>query len=75
MELLEKTMMNYLNQSFLPAIGITELMFQVYRSGILTKDQRKQLKDLFLYHNLTEEDTTAINRLIHAIRRGWLKMV
>lgn len=50
-------------------------MFQVYRSGILTKDQRKQLKDLFLYHNLTEEDTTAINRLIHAIRRGWLKMV
>ena len=75
MELLEKTIMNYINQSFLPEMVITELVFQVYRSGILTKDQRKQLKDLFLYHNLTEEDTTAINRLIHAIRRGWLKMV
>ncbi|MCL2927459.1 MAG: hypothetical protein O4751_16265 [Trichodesmium sp. St2_bin6] len=67
--------MNYINQSFLPEMVITELVFQVYRSGILTQDQRKQLKDLFLYHNLTEEDTTAINRLIHAIRRGWLKMV
>ena len=75
MELLEKTIMNYINQSFLPEMVITELVFQVYRSGILTQDQRKQLKDLFLYHNLTEEDTTAINRLIHAIRRGWLKMV
>ncbi|MGK7921491.1 MAG: hypothetical protein AB4080_15935 [Trichodesmium sp.] len=66
--------MDYLPQTFLPEVIITELVFQVYRSGILTQDQRKQLRNLFLYHNLSEEDTTAINRLIHAIRRGWLKM-
>ena len=67
--------MDYLNQAFLPEVIITELVFQVYRSGILTQVQRKQIKNLFLYHNLSEEDTTAINRLLHAIRRGWLKVV
>ncbi len=66
--------MDYLNQAFLPEVIITELVFQVYRSGILTQEQRKQLRNLFLYHNLSEEDTTAINRLLHAIRRGWLKI-
>ncbi|MGD1703651.1 hypothetical protein [Dapis sp. BLCC M229] len=66
--------MDYLHQAFLPEVIITELVFQVYRSGILTQEQRKQLRNLFLYHNLSEEDTTAINRLLHAIRRGWLKM-
>ncbi|MGD1714158.1 hypothetical protein ACP6PL_14745 [Dapis sp. BLCC M126] len=66
--------MDYLHQAFLPEVIITELVFQVYRSGILTQEQRQQLRNLFLYHNLSEEDTTAINRLLHAIRRGWLKM-
>ncbi|MDJ0517973.1 MAG: hypothetical protein QNJ74_17555 [Trichodesmium sp. MO_231.B1] len=66
--------MDYLHQAFLPEVIITELVFQVYRSGILTQEQRKQLRNLFLYHNLSEEDTTAINRLLHAIRRGWLKI-
>ncbi|NEN88458.1 MAG: hypothetical protein F6K48_05775 [Okeania sp. SIO3H1] len=64
--------MNY--QNLLPEVIIAELVFQVYRSGILTLEHRKQLRSLFLYHNLTEEDTTAINRLLHAIRRGWLKV-
>ncbi len=67
--------MDYLHQDVLPEVIITELVFQVYRSGILTHEQRKQLKNLFLYHNLSEEDTTAINRLLHAIRRGWLRIV
>ncbi|MGB3508544.1 MAG: hypothetical protein WBA93_04755 [Microcoleaceae cyanobacterium] len=61
-------------QTLLPEVIIAELVFQVYRSGILTQEHRKQLRNLFLYHNLTEEDTTAINRLFHAIRRGWLRM-
>ncbi len=66
--------MDYLHRAFVPEVIITELVFQVYRSGILTQEQRKQLRNLFLYHNLSEEDTTAINRLFHAIRRGWLKI-
>ena len=64
--------MNY--QTLLPEVIIAELVFQVYRSGILTTEHRKQLKSLFLYHHLSEEDTTAINRLFHAVRRGWLSI-
>ena len=64
--------MNY--QTLLPEVIIAELVFQVYRTGILTLEHRKQLRNLFLYHNLSEEDTTAINRLLHAIRRGWLRI-
>lgn len=64
--------MNY--QTLLPEVIIAELVFQVYQSGILTQEHRKQLRNLFLYHNLTEEDTTAINRLFHALRRGWLRI-
>jgi hypothetical protein len=39
--------MDYLHQAFLPEVIITELVFQVYRSGILTHEQRKQLKTYF----------------------------
>ncbi|MDJ0554755.1 MAG: hypothetical protein QNJ68_10000 [Microcoleaceae cyanobacterium MO_207.B10] len=61
-------------QVLLPEVIIAELVFQVYRSGILTQEHRKQLRNLFLNYNLTEEDTTAINRIFHAIRRGWLRI-
>ncbi|MEB3339797.1 hypothetical protein [Okeania sp.] len=66
--------MGYSHQTLLPEVVITDLVFQVYRSGILTREQRKQLRSLFLHHSLSEEDTTAINRLLHAVRRGWFKV-
>jgi hypothetical protein len=62
-------------QALLPEYTIAELVFQVYRSGFLTTEHRKQLRSLFLDYDLSEEDTTAINRLLHAVRRGWLKVV
>ena len=61
-------------QVLLPEYTIAEMVFQVYRSGFLTTEHRKQLRNLFLEYDLSEEDTTAINRLLHAVRRGWLKM-
>ncbi|NEP46488.1 MULTISPECIES: hypothetical protein [unclassified Okeania] len=60
--------MNY--QTLLPEVIIADLVFQVYGFGILTKEHRKQLRNLFLYHNWSEEDTTAINRLLYGVRRG-----
>lgn len=65
----------YYSQDFLPEVTVTELIFQVYQSGILTQEHRKKIKNLFLYHNLSEEDNTSINRLLRAIRCGWLKML
>ncbi|MDY6805575.1 MAG: hypothetical protein SXA11_17435 [Cyanobacteriota bacterium] len=62
-------------EALLPEYTIAELVFQVYHSGFLTTEHRKQLRSLFLDYELSEEDTTAINRLLHAVRRGWLEVV
>lgn len=62
-------------QTLLPQFTIAELVFQVYHSGLLTQTHRKQLRTVLLNDCLSEEDQTAINRLLHAVRRGWLKVV
>lgn len=62
-------------QTLLPQFTIAELVFQVYHSGLLTPTHRQQLKTALLNDCLTEEDQIAINRLLHAVRRGWLKVV
>lgn len=62
-------------QALLPQFTIAELVFQVYHSGLLTRNHRQQLRNALLEQALTEEDQTAINRLLHAVRRGWLKVV
>ena len=64
-----------MTQTLLPQLTIAELVFQVYHSGLLTRTHRKQLRTVLLSDCLTEEDQTAINRLLHAVRRGWLKVV
>ncbi|MFM9268444.1 hypothetical protein [Tychonema sp. BBK16] len=64
-----------MTQTLLPQFTIAELVFQVYHSGLLTQTHRKQLREVLLNDCLTEEDQTAINRLLHAVRRGWLKVV
>jgi len=63
-----------MTQTFLTQFTIAELVFQVYHSGLLTPTNRQQLKTALLNDCLTEEDQTAINRLLHAVRRGWLKI-
>ena|GEM_PF-740603 len=72
-EFKKKQMMK--TQTLLPQFTIAELVFQVYHSGLLTPTHRQQLKTALLNDCLTEEDQTAINRLLHAVRRGWLKVV
>jgi hypothetical protein len=62
-------------QTLLPQFTIAELVFQVYHSGLLTHTHRQQLRTVLLNDCLSEEDQTAINRLLHAVRRGWLKVV
>lgn len=64
-----------ITQTFLPQFTIAELVFQLYHSGLLTPNHREQLKTVLLNDCLSEEDQTAINRLLHAVRRGWLKVV
>ncbi|MBE9122030.1 hypothetical protein IQ269_14750 [Tychonema sp. LEGE 07199] len=64
-----------MTQTLLTQSSIAELVFQVYHSGLLTPTHRRQLQTALLNDRLSEEDQTAINRLLHAVRRGWLKVV
>lgn len=54
---------------------IAELFYQVCQAGHLTRRDRQQIMSAFLSEALTEEEKAAINRLVHAVRRGWLKVL
>ncbi|MDY6936235.1 MAG: hypothetical protein SWY16_01105 [Cyanobacteriota bacterium] len=50
----------------------SDVFFQIWCSGRITKDHRSELKSAFLRDRLGEEDKAAVDRMLHAIRRGWL---
>jgi hypothetical protein len=58
-----------------PEFSIADLFFQAYRSERLTLTHRQHLKTAILESNLSQEDQTAVDRLLHAVRRGWLQVV
>ncbi|AFY80014.1 hypothetical protein [Oscillatoria acuminata] len=62
------------SQSLIPPSNFSELFFQIYWSGRLTLEHRNYLKTTLLQESLTEEEQRAIDRLIYAVRRGWLKL-
>lgn len=61
-------------EAAIPQLNIAELFFQVYRYGSLNRDHRQQLKFILLKESISEEEQTAIDRLLYAVRRGWLKI-
>ncbi|MEG3894155.1 MULTISPECIES: hypothetical protein [unclassified Microcoleus] len=52
---------------------IAELFYQVTHSGNLTRSQSHGLRAL-CQSALCEDDRDAVNRLLHAIRRGWIEI-
>lgn len=65
-------MQAYIMDSHCP---IAELFYQVCQAGHLTRSDRQQIMSAFLSDALTDEEKAAINRLVHAVRRGWLKVL
>lgn len=53
--------------------AIAELFYQVSHSGNLTRKDSHGLRAL-CESTLTEDDRDAVNRLLHAIRRGWVRI-
>ena len=51
---------------------ISEIFFQIWCSGRITRTDRHGLKSALLEEVLDQEDQAAIDRLLHAVRRGWL---
>lgn len=54
---------------------VAELVFQVCRTGRINSNHRQLLRSFLLQDCLTEEDHTAIDRLLYAVRRGWLQVI
>ena len=54
---------------------VAELVFQVCRTGRINYNHRQLLRSFLLQDNLSEEDHTAIDRLLYAVRRGWLQVI
>jgi len=52
---------------------LAEVFFQIYQQGRLALDHRQYLRETLLKESVSEEEQTAINRLLYAVRRGWLK--
>lgn len=53
---------------------MAELVFQACHTGVLTPENRKQLQSVLLQPFVSEEERSAIDRLLYAIRRGWLSL-
>ncbi|MEG4390923.1 hypothetical protein [Microcoleus sp. BROC3] len=53
--------------------AIAELFYQVTHSGNLTRTQSHRLRAI-CESALSAEDRDAVNRLLHAIRRGWVRI-
>jgi hypothetical protein len=55
-------------------LTISEIFCQIWRSGKITYLERWGLMSALLKDSLTEDEMDAINRLLHAVRRGWLRI-
>ncbi|MBD1937415.1 hypothetical protein [Microcoleus sp. FACHB-68] len=58
--------------SALPQFSLTELSFEVWETGKLKVCQREEIRAILLTDCISTQDYRLINRLLYAVRRGWL---
>lgn len=57
-------------------VSLEDLYAQIWKTGYLTQTQQQQLKSMrSLDKRMTSGERETIDRLMHAIRRGWLKVI
>lgn len=54
---------------------IAEQFSEIYRTGRMTMQDLNSIESLQSWDILDEEDKNIIDRLLHAVRRGWLEVV
>ena len=54
--------------------SIAEVFSEVWDSGEITRHERKELQSGLLKGDLSNDDYAAIDRLVHAVKRGWLSL-
>ena len=63
------------NQVYLLPSALLEIFAQATASGRITLADRYGLMAAVLDNSLSEEEQRMVNRLLYAIRRGWLEIV
>ena len=53
---------------------VAELFYRVSHSGNMTSTESRGLMRALCESALSDEDRDAVNRLLHAIRRGWVRI-
>ncbi len=61
-------------KSFNSELTLAEVFFQVYQQGKIDRNHRQYLRATLLNEQISQEEQTAINRLLYAVRRGWLQV-
>ena len=71
---LPKIYMRLLNIS--PTKSVLEEVFnQVISTNVITRDERKRLRNVLSVNYLDDDEYILINRLVERIRSGWVKLV
>ena len=55
--------------------AISETIVRVWNTRSVTRSERQTLMDALLDYRIGSEEKAAIDRLLHAIRRGWLQLM
>lgn len=53
---------------------ISEIFYQIWQTGHITPRHRWGLMSALMQDSLTQDERDAIDRLLHAVRRGWLRL-
>ncbi|HEY9807927.1 MAG TPA: hypothetical protein V6D13_01180 [Halomicronema sp.] len=54
--------------------SLSELFANVWKQGIMTTSNRQSIKTALLNGSLSESELRIINRMLYAVRRGWLSI-
>jgi len=54
---------------------LEEVFNQVISTNVITRDERKRLRNVLSVNYLDDDEYILINRLVERIRSGWVKLV
>lgn len=60
--------------NILPTFLLSQICFEVWQTGQINRLQRQHIKTVLLDDSLNIQDHKLIDRLLYAVRRGWLKL-
>lgn len=58
-----------------PKENLSEKFSNIYNAGKVTGSELQNLKSIVLNPAISEEDVYLVDRLFHAVKRGWLEVV